>query len=175
MNKLVAACIVTVLTLFSDTGGRADVVVYKETCTDSAFENWNLTCKIDKNTFQKVDPDQYWADRFKKIKSITVCAGFDNHGGFEPPAIIVYNHSDGGQEKPTDFFDTVKFRGNLVDEKFSWVGSGARYFPSSAWTMRGQLRGRIIYEHPKTTASPAHDGRGETFTYAETLWPTNHR
>jgi len=30
------------------------------------------------------------------------------------PAIIVYNYREGGQSKPTDFFDTVKFQGNLV-------------------------------------------------------------
>jgi hypothetical protein len=142
MNKLVVTCIVTVLTLFSNTSGRA-VVVYQESCPVSAFESWDLTCKIDKNTFQNAGPNDFWADSFKEIQSITICAGFDNHGGLAVP-IIVHNYRGGGS-KPTDLFDTVKFQGNLVAGKFSWVGSGPRrdYLPSSAstWTMRGQLHG----------------------------------
>ena len=141
MNKLVVTYIVTVLTLFIDTSARADddVVVYKESCGYGGFENWNLTCKIDKNTFKSAGPYDSWADSFKDIQSITICASFSNRGNLSVPAIIVHNYKEGGQSKPTDLFDTVKFQGKLVDEKFSWVGSGPRYLPSSAWTMRGQL------------------------------------
>jgi hypothetical protein len=70
MKKFVGTCIVTVLTLFGDTSGRADVVVYKESCGQHAYEDWNLTCKIDKNTFENAGLSDPWAGSFKAIQSI---------------------------------------------------------------------------------------------------------
>jgi hypothetical protein len=133
-----------------------DVIVYKETCGHDAFEDWNLTCKIDKNTFTNTGPNDFWAGAFKELRSITICASFNNGGGLNVPATIIHNSNDGKQSKPTELFDTVKFQGNLTANKMSWVGAGPRLIPvwTSAWSMRADL---------------LQTGRQGSFIYTETL------
>lgn len=128
----------------------------KKSCGHNAFEDWNLTCKIDKNTFKNADAGKdFWADPFRDLQSITICASFDNHGGFGV-ATIVHNSKDGEQSLPTELFDTVKFRGGLMGEKLSWVGTSPRLIPiwSPAWKMQAEL---------------VHDRQQELFAYTEIL------
>lgn len=141
MSKFVFPFVVTVFALIFGPIGYADVLVYKESCGHYAFEDWHLTCKIDKNTFANAGPNGFWADPFIKLKSISICASFNNHGGLNIPPIIVYNYKDGEQSLPTNLFDTVKFQGNLVAGKLSWIGSSPRLAPlwKPSWTMRGEL------------------------------------
>jgi hypothetical protein len=133
------------LTFLTYSDGSADTVVYKETCGYNAHADWNLTCKVERNTLNNY---------FGKVKSITVCASFDNHGGFNSPATIVYNGDEGSQSKPTDIFDTVRFQGSEVTNSVTWVGTGSRRGPG--WTMRGEFR---------LASSNKVSG-----TYIETLW-----
>jgi hypothetical protein len=142
--------------MFDATNSRADVVVYKESCGHGAYEDWNLTCKIDKNTFNNVEPNGFWADPFRDIQSITICASFHNHGGLNVPATVVYNYKEDRQFVPTQLFDTVKFQGSLVGEKMSWTGTSPRLVPiwGSAWRMRGDL---------------SHDSKADSFVYTEVL------
>jgi hypothetical protein len=118
------------LTLLTCSNGLADPVVYKETCGDTAHDSWNLTCKVERNTVKDYP--------FERIKSITICASFDNHGGFNSPATVVHNKDDGDQYKPTDLFDMVKFQGSEVTNTVTWIGTGSRRDPK--WTMRGEFR-----------------------------------
>ena len=134
------------LTFLSCSNGIADPVIYKETCGYDAHDNWNLTCKVERNTVKEYP--------FERTKSITLCAGFDNHGGFNSPATIVHNDNEGNQSKPTDAFDTVKFQGSEVTNSVTWVGTGSRRTPG--WTMRGEFR-----------LAGADKISG---TYTETLW-----
>ena len=129
MKKLDVIYIAIVCVLLSVSISRADVIVYKESCGHYAFEDWNLTCKIDKNTFNNSGPNDFWADPFRDLQSITICASFHNHGGLNAPATIVYNYKDGKQSIPTGLFDTVKFQGSLLAEKMSWVGTSPRLVP----------------------------------------------
>jgi hypothetical protein len=154
MKGSVVAAIVFVV--FGSTIGRADVLVYKESCGHYAFEDWILTCQIKKNTFKNATQNDFWADPFTKLHSITICASFHNHGGLNVPATIVYNTTGGEQSMPTNLFDTVKFQGSLVAETFSWVGSCPRLAPlwKPSWTMRGEL---------------VHNNQDRSFTYTETL------
>lgn len=119
---------------------RADVIVYKEACGHNAFEDWNLTCKIDKNTFS-TDPNDFRVAAFRDIRSITICASFNNGGGLNVPATIVHNYNDGTQSKPTELFDTVKFQGSLTADRMSWAGVGPRTVPAwpPAWSVKADL------------------------------------
>ncbi|WFU81328.1 hypothetical protein QA645_00825 [Bradyrhizobium sp. CIAT3101] len=134
---------------------RAEVIVYKEACGHDAFENWNLTCKIERNTFT-ADPSDYRSAAFKDIRSITICASFNNGGGLNVPATIVHNYGDGRQSKPTELFDTVRFEGGLTTHRVSWAGTNPRLVPAGtpAWSMRADL---------------LQTGRQNSFTYTETL------
>jgi hypothetical protein len=134
---------------------HAEVIVYKEACGHDGFEDWNLTCKIDKNTFT-ADPSDFRTTAFRDIRSITICASFNNGGGLNVPATIVHNYNDGRQSKPTELFDTVKFQGGLTANRMSWVGTGLRLVPpeTRAWSMRADL---------------LQTGRQNSFTYTETL------
>ena len=80
MSKLNVTGIVVVCTLLSGPITRADVVVYKKSCGHYAYEDWNLTCKINKNTFEDVRGAEFWAGPFRGLQSITICASFHNHG-----------------------------------------------------------------------------------------------
>lgn len=149
-----ACCVVTIYAAINCSSGRADVIVYKEACGHDAFEAWNLTCTIDKNTFN-ADPSDFRTAAFKDIRSITLCASFNNGGGLNAPATIIHNYSDGRQSKPTELFDTVKFQGGLTANRVSWVGTSPRFAPAStSWSMRADL---------------LQSGRQNSFTYTETL------
>jgi hypothetical protein len=147
--------IATVCTLLNCSSSRAEVTVYKEACGHYAFEDWNLTCKIDKNTFS-IDPSDFRTAAFKEIRSITVCASFNNGGRLNVPATIVHNYNDGRQSKPTELFDTVKFLGSLTANRMSWVGTGPRLVP--AWTPAWNVRADLL-----------QTGRQSSFAYTETL------
>lgn len=134
---------------------RADnITVYKETCNWDGFENWNLVCTVKSNTATDVgnEASVWFATTFKNLRSITVCASFTNRGGLNVPAIIVHNHGDGGQTKPTDLFDTIRFKGNVVPGQISWTGISPRNVPATAanWSLRADLsraggKGSFVY------------------------------
>ena len=141
-SHILAFCAAVACVMFNGHGSRADnITVYKESCSWEMFENWNLICKINKNTFVSNDPSVLFSNAFRDLKSITVCVSFTNRGGLNVPAIIVHNNKDGSQSKPTELFDTVKFRGNVTPSKMSWIGSSPRgAFTSEAnWSMRADL------------------------------------
>jgi hypothetical protein len=148
-------CLVTACVAINCTSSRADVIVYKEACGHDGFEDWNLTCKIDKNTFT-ADPSDFRTTAFREIRSITICASFNNGGGLNVPATIVHNYNDGRQSKPTELFDTVKFQGGLTTNRLSWVGTSLRLVPAETrtWSMRADL---------------LQTGRQNSFAYTETL------
>jgi hypothetical protein len=152
---LKACYIAAVFAATSCSSSRAGVAVYKETCGHDALEDWNLTCKIDKNTVS-TGPSELWIAAFKEIRSITICASFNNGGGLNVPAIIVHNYNDGRQSKPTELFDTVKFQGGLTTNGVSWVGTSPRLVPARtpAWSVRADL---------------LQTGRHNSFVYTETL------
>ena len=112
-------------------------------CGSDAKENWNLSCKITRNTIRTNSSDSDpWADPFRDVQTITVCLAFDNRGGLhEDTATVLYTTKDGGNSTPLTFFDTVKYASNMTTGKFSWVGTSSRrsVFPSLNWTMRGDL------------------------------------
>jgi len=127
-------------TLLGDMISRADVMVYVERCGHYAHEDWILTCKVAKNTFANMVP--FAGGPFTELQSITICASFNNHGGLNAPATVIYNYKNRDQEQdtPLHFFDTVKFQGNLIAKKMSWVGTSPRGVVwSPAWRMRGEL------------------------------------
>lgn len=135
IGSVVATCVA-----INCASSRAEVTVYKEACGHDAFEDWNLTCKIERNTFT-ADPSDFRSAAFKDIRSITICASFNNGGGLNVPATIVHNYGDGRQSKPTELFDTVRFQGSLTTNRISWVGTGPRLTPASppSWSMRADL------------------------------------
>jgi hypothetical protein len=112
-------------------------------CGSDAKENWNLSCKITRNTIRANSSESdSWADPFRNVQTITVCAAFDNRGGLhEDTATVLYTGKDGDRSTPLTFFDTIKLGSNMVRGRFSWVGTGSRrsIFPSRDWTMRGEL------------------------------------
>jgi hypothetical protein len=112
-------------------------------CGSDAKENWNLNCKIRRNTIARNSSDSdSWADPFRDVQTVTVCVAFDNRGGLhEDTATVLYTGKDGGNSTPLTFFDTIKFGSNMEAGKFSWVGTSSRrsIFPSRTWTMRGEL------------------------------------
>src|SRR5690348_3314824 len=146
-----ACCVVTICTAITCSSSRAEVIVYKEACGHDGFEDWNLMCKIDKNTFT-TGPSDFQTAAFKDIKSVTVCASFSNGGTLIAPATIVHNYNDGRQSKPTELFDTVKFMGGSTANRVSWVGTSSRLV--STWSMRADL---------------LQTSRHNSFTYTETL------
>lgn len=150
-----ACCVITICAALNCSSSRANVTVYKEACGHDAFEAWNLTCKIDKNTFN-ADPTDFRTAAFKDIRSITICASFNNGGGLNVPATIVHNFSDGRQSNPTELFDTVKFQGGLAANGFSWVGTAPRFAvpDGRSWSMRADV---------------LQSGRQNSFSYTETL------
>jgi hypothetical protein len=127
-------------------------------CGSDAKENWNLSCKITKNTIRTNSSDSDpWADPFRDLQTITVCLAFDNRGGLhEDAATVLYADKDGGNSTPLTFFDTIKFTSNMTTGKFSWVGTSSRrsVFQSGNWTMRGDLsmpvRGSSAYKEVLT-------------------------
>jgi hypothetical protein len=146
-NRLAILCLAMTCALPDGTISRADVVVYKKSCGEYAHESWNLTCKIDKNTFKDY--------LFQDIQSITICASFNNHGGLNVPATIIYNHAGGEQSMPAELFDTVKFQG-IISDRFSWIGTSPRDWGQPGWKMRGEL---LYYSRPQ----------GSSGSYTETL------
>jgi hypothetical protein len=112
-------------------------------CGSDAKENWNLSCKITRNTIRANSSESdSWADPFRNVQTITVCAAFDNRGGLhEDTATVLYPGKDGDHSTPLTFFDTIKLGSNMVRGRLSWVGTGSRrsIFPSRDWTMRGEL------------------------------------
>ncbi len=112
-------------------------------CGSDAKENWNLSCKITKNTVRTNSTDSdSWADPFRDVQTITVCLAFDNRGGLhEDTATVLYTAKDGGNSTPLTFFDTIKFASSMTTGKFSWAGTGSRrsVFRSGNWTMKGDL------------------------------------
>jgi len=150
VGAVVATCFAT-----NCASSRAEVIVYKEACGHDGFEDWNLTCSIDKNTFT-ADPGDFRTSDFREIRSITICASFNNGGVLNAPATIVHNYNDGRQSKPTELFDTVKFQGGLTANRVSWVGTSLRRVTAEtrAWSMRADL---------------LHTGRQKSFAYTETL------
>jgi hypothetical protein len=140
--RVLAFCAAVACGVLNGHGSRADnVTVYRETCGWEAFENWNLVCNINKNTFITNEPSVSFSNAFKGLRSVTVCVSFSNRGGLNVPAIIVHNHNDGSRSKPTELFDTVKFRGNVAPSKMSWIGTSPRGAPTSAanWSLRADL------------------------------------
>lgn len=140
--RIIVFCAAVACVMFNGHSSRADnIAVYRETCGWDAFENWNLICRINKNTFSSSEPSVLFANAFRNLKSITVCVSFTNRGGLNVPAIIVHNYDDGSQSKPTELFDTVKFRGNVAPSKMSWIGTSPRGVPTSAanWSVRADL------------------------------------
>jgi hypothetical protein len=112
-------------------------------CGSDAKENWNLSCKITKNTIRTNSTDSdSWADPFRDVQTITVCLAFDNRGGLhEDAAAVLYSTKDGENSTPLTFFDTIKFASNMTAGKFSWAGTSSRHsvFQSGNWTMKGDL------------------------------------
>jgi hypothetical protein len=112
-------------------------------CGSDAKENWNLSCKITKNTIRTNSSDNDpWADPFREVQTITVCLAFDNRGGLhEDTATVLYTTKDGDNSTPLTFFDTIKFASTMTTGKFSWVGTSSRrsVFQSNNWTMKGTL------------------------------------
>jgi hypothetical protein len=112
-------------------------------CGSDAKENWNLSCKITKNTVRTNSTDNDpWADPFRDVQTITVCLAFDNRGGLhEDTATVLYATTDDGNSTPLTFFDTIKYASNMTTGKFSWVGTSSRrsVFQSGNWTMKGDL------------------------------------
>lgn len=135
IGSVVATCVA-----INCASSRAEVIVYKEACGHDGFEDWNLTCIINKNTIT-AGPSELWTSALKEIKSITICASFNNGGGLNVPATIVHNYNDGRQSKPTELFDTVRFQGSLTTNRISWVGTSPRLTPASSlsWSMRADL------------------------------------
>jgi hypothetical protein len=123
-------------------------------CGSDAKENWNLSCKITKNTIATNGPSSgSWADFFRDLQTTTLCAAFDNRGGLhEDTVAVLYSGKDGTNSTPLTFFDTIKFESNLVSGKLSWVGTSSRrsVFPSRTFTMRGDLsvpdQGSAVYK-----------------------------
>ncbi|QQO14801.1 hypothetical protein JJB99_00970 [Bradyrhizobium diazoefficiens] len=148
-------CIATICIAINCSSSSAEVIVYKEACAHDAFEDWNLRCKINKNTFT-ADPTDFRTTAFREIRSITICASFNNGGALNIPATIVHNYNDGRQSKPTELFDSVKFQGSLTANRMSWVGTSPRLAPAwpRAWSMRADL---------------LQTGRQNSFTYTATL------
>jgi hypothetical protein len=148
-------CIATICVVINCTSSSAEVIVYKEACGNDAFEDWNLTCKIDKNSFN-ADPSDFRTTIFRQIRSITICASFNNGGGLNVPATIVHNYNDGRQSKPTELFDTIKFQGGLTTNSVSWIGTAPRFVPadSRAWSVKADL---------------VQTGRPNAFAYTEIL------
>jgi hypothetical protein len=158
MNRHVfAACLAAFAFMFLDCGaGWAQVVVYKQICDHNAYEDWNLKCTINKNTFNTDVWQIGAAGSFKDVESITLCASFSNHGGFNSPATIVHNYKDGAQSKPTDMFDTVKFQGSLTAYRVSWVGTSPRMLQAMIARMQGELvAGRSGFTYTESVS----DGR----------------
>ena len=146
MRKLATICVATVCTSFFVTVSNSDVVVYKKSCGIGAKEDWNLKCTITKNTFAGVA--DYWAEDFRNLQTITICASFDNHGGlWDSDVAIVYNHKDGSQSTPLAFFDTVKFEGRLVDQRLSWTGVSPRRDHSAVWASKWRMRGELLHRY----------------------------
>lgn len=146
LSSLLAICV-----LFPAMRSQADVIVYKEMCGSNAYTDWNLTCKIDKNTLRSAALVGTGVDRFKDVQSITICAPFSNRGGLGP-LTIVYNNRDGSQSMPTHVFETVKHRGNLLENRVTWVGMSPRF--GSNFKSQGEL---------------LFDEKKGTFAYAEIL------
>jgi hypothetical protein len=126
-------------------------------CGSDAKENWNLTCKITKNTIATNPPSASWADFFRDLQTITFCAAFDNRGGLHEDSVaVLFSGKDGSNSTPLSFFDTIKFQSNMVSGKFSWVGTSSRrsVFPSGTFTMRGDLsvpdQGSAVYKESLT-------------------------
>jgi hypothetical protein len=123
-------------------------------CGSDAKENWNLSCKITKNTIRTNSSDSdSWADPFRDVQAITVCLAFDNRGGLhEDTATVLYATKDGDNSTPLTLFDTIKYVSSMTAGKFSWVGTSSRHsiFPSGNWTMKGELsmpvRGSSAYK-----------------------------
>ena len=139
-------------------GSSAAPPLWHYYCGSDAKENWNLSCKITKNTIRTNSSDSDpWADPFRDVQTITVCLAFDNRGGLhEDGATVLYTTKDGDNSTPLTFFDTIKFTSNMTAGKFSWVGTGSRrsVFQSGNWTMRGDLsmpvRGSSAYKEVLT-------------------------
>jgi hypothetical protein len=112
-------------------------------CGSDAKENWNLSCKITKNTVRTNSSDSdSWAYPFRDVQTITICLAFDNRGGLhEDTATVLYATTDGGNATPLTLFDTIKFASTMTAGKFSWTGTSSRHsvFPSGSWTMKGDL------------------------------------
>jgi hypothetical protein len=121
----------------------ADPPLWHYYCGSDAKENWNLSCKITRNTVRTNSSDSdAWADPFRDVQTITLCLAFDNRGGLhEDTATVLYATKDGGNSTPLTFFDTIKYTSSMTTGKFSWVGTNSRrsVFPSGNWTMRGAL------------------------------------
>lgn len=147
---------VACLTLHGAASRADDVTVYKDTCTWDAAENWNLVCPVRKNTATAASDEAsvWFANSFKNLKSITVCTSFTNRGGLNVPAIIVHNHDDGSQSKPTDLFDTIRFRGNIASSQMSWTGDRGTLVYSET-LLNGQ---RIVGEIQATCRSLEDSG-----------------
>jgi hypothetical protein len=94
-------------------------------CGSDAKENWNLSCKITRNTVRTNSSDSGpWADPFRDIQTITVCLAFDNRGGLhEDTVTVLYTTKDGSNSTPLTFFDTIKYASNMTTGNFSWVGT----------------------------------------------------
>lgn len=175
-KSLLKVCSVAVAcVVLNGHSSRADnVTVYRETCGWEAFENWNLICKINKNTLISNEPSVLFANVFRDLKSITVCVSFTNRGGLNVPAIIVHNYNDGRQSKPTELFDTVKFRGNVAPSKMSWIGTSPRGVPTSAanWSVRADLfrtgdQGPFVYSETLSNGQRIIGEIGATCSFLE--------
>ncbi len=138
----------------ASSGSPAAPPLWHYYCGSDAKENWNLSCKITKNTIRTNSSDSDpWADPFRDVQTITVCLAFDNRGGLhEDTATVLYTTKDGDNSTPLTFFDTIKYSSNMTTGKFSWVGTSSRHsvFQSPNWTMRGDLsvpaRGSSAYK-----------------------------
>jgi hypothetical protein len=161
MRRFVFLCLLP-LVLVASAGAQPQVpsspsaapALWRYYCGSDAKENWNLSCKITKNTIRTNSSDSDpWADPFRDVQTITVCLAFDNRGGLhEDTATVLYTTKDGGNSTPLTLFDTIKYASNMTTGKFSWVGTSPRrsVFPSGNWTMRGDLsipaRGASAYK-----------------------------
>lgn len=129
-------------------------------CKQDAKENWNLRCKITRNTLATADFNDFWADLFTNIETVTVCASFNNRGGLNESGVTVtYTNKEGGEFSPFAMFNTVRFQSNMVSGKFSWIGGSPRQdkgFPPAAY-MNGKLSKR--YEGSSAYTETLSDGR----------------
>jgi hypothetical protein len=119
----------------------APVTYYSPMMVAYGHTNWSVRCQVTKTPAVSESSPFYWF-LHERGKTITLCASFDNHGGFnESSATVTYLDKEGDEVTPFSFFETGRIRGRLFPDRLSWVGTGPRHnlgFPT-ATKMNGSL------------------------------------